>query len=122
MAYHLQPRKNSPIQPAVQPGEERQLTPKRKTAKSRVLMLGLGLALLLFSGWAGKVWWEQEEALQRMDEELASLKEQVKRAQERQEELNREIELLGDPEYIAEIARRDYFLSKEGEIIFKAVD
>ncbi|MFC4323925.1 FtsB family cell division protein [Litchfieldia salsa] len=50
-----------------------------------------------------------------LEKEVASLKEQ-------QVMLEEEIIKLDDDEYIAKIARKDYFLSKEGEIIFKIAD
>jgi len=122
MAYRMQPEKTSPAKPPFSRGEKGNPSHQPATLKSRLLILGLGVVFLLFLIWAANIWWEQEEALQKMDEEIAALQEKVREAQERQEELNREIELLNNPEYIAEIARRDYFLSREGEIIFKAVE
>ncbi|MCD8501004.1 MAG: septum formation initiator family protein [Bacillaceae bacterium] len=52
---------------------------------------------------------EQKEYLEMKLEQLT--------LQER--DLTEEIDKLNDLEYIAEIARRDYFLTKPGEIIFK---
>ncbi|MBU5467394.1 septum formation initiator family protein [Virgibacillus sp. MSJ-26] len=49
---------------------------------------------------------------QQLEEELASLKQ-------KETYLNEEIELLKDDEYILDIARTNYFFSKEGELIFK---
>lgn len=58
---------------------------------------------------------EKEAERQQLDEQLAKLKEE-------QVYLEEEIVKLNDDEYIAKIARRDYFLSKNGEIIFKIAD
>lgn len=58
---------------------------------------------------------EKQEEYQQLEEELASLKKQEKNLEE-------EIELLNDEEYVLEIARTNYFLSKEGELIFKIPD
>ncbi|WP_439144846.1 septum formation initiator family protein [Virgibacillus profundi] len=55
---------------------------------------------------------EKEEQYQQLEEELASLQHQ-------ETNLKEEIELLNNEEYILEIARTNYFLSKEGELIFK---
>lgn len=49
---------------------------------------------------------------QQLEEELVSLKQKEKY-------LNEEIDLLKDDEYILDIARTNYFFSKEGELIFK---
>ncbi|WP_370314439.1 FtsB family cell division protein [Guptibacillus hwajinpoensis] len=46
------------------------------------------------------------------EEELTKLKDQEKY-------LTEEIEKLNDLDYIGELARRDYFMSKPGETIFK---
>jgi len=48
---------------------------------------------------------------ERLETELANLQKQQKHLEE-------EIVKLNDEEYIAKLARRDYFLSQEGEIIF----
>lgn len=48
---------------------------------------------------------------ERLEMELADLQKQQKLLEE-------EIVKLNDEEYIAKLARRDYFLSQEGEIIF----
>jgi cell division protein DivIC len=48
---------------------------------------------------------------ERLETELADLQKQQKLLEE-------EIVKLNDEEYIAKLARRDYFLSQEGEIIF----
>lgn len=89
---------------------------------SRLLMLILGIGLLLFLTWAGKTWWEQEQKLAKMEANLAELEQKVQQAKREQEELLLEKERLHDLEYIAEIARRDYFLSREGETLFKVVE
>ena len=56
-----------------------------------------------------------------LDEKLAEkadLEEQVANLESDEKKLKNEIEKLNDDEYIAKLARRDYFLSDEGEIIF----
>ncbi|KIL52466.1 FtsB family cell division protein [Jeotgalibacillus campisalis] len=50
--------------------------------------------------------------------EKVQLEEQVVQLKKDETKLNNEIEKLNDDEYIAKLARRDYFLSDEGEIIF----
>ncbi len=52
-------------------------------------------------------------------EEYEQLQHDLDILQAEEENLQEEITLLQDTEYILQIARRDYFLSKEGEIIFK---
>ncbi len=55
---------------------------------------------------------EKNEQYEQMQDKLASLKKE-------EENLNEEIDLLKDEDYVLEIARTNYFFSKEGELIFK---
>ena len=52
-------------------------------------------------------------------EEYEQLQEEMDTLQGSEENLREEIELLNEEEYVLEIARSNYFFSKEGEIIFK---
>ncbi|MRH44982.1 septum formation initiator family protein [Aquibacillus halophilus] len=54
----------------------------------------------------------KQEELEELEERMTSLKEEEKG-------LKQEIELLNDEEYVLQIARTNYFFSKEGELIFK---
>lgn len=60
----------------------------------------------------------QASAIDEKIEEKEKLKEELSNLQEEQKQLEEEIKKLNDDEYIAKLARRDYFLSDEGEIIF----
>ncbi len=51
------------------------------------------------------------EEYEQLQDELATLKKDEKNMKE-------EITLLNDEEYVLEIARTNYFFSKEGELIF----
>ncbi|GAB3808171.1 septum formation initiator family protein [Virgibacillus kimchii] len=55
---------------------------------------------------------EKEEQFEQLEEELEVL-------QKEEEAMKEEIELLNNEEYVLEIARTNYFFSKEGELIFK---
>ncbi|MDQ0340650.1 cell division protein DivIC [Caldalkalibacillus uzonensis] len=94
----------------------------RPAKAKRWRMKVVGLLLVVFLIWASVKWWEQQQMLQEMEAELNMLQVKVNEAEERQVELETEINRLHDPEYIAEIARRDYFLSRQGETIFKISD
>ncbi|MGO4890181.1 FtsB family cell division protein [Anaerobacillus sp. MEB173] len=61
----------------------------------------------------------QASILHEKEQELMHLEEQLVGLQLIERDLYTEIENYNDLEYIAEIARRDYFLSKPGETIFK---
>ncbi len=58
------------------------------------------------------------EALEEKNTEKAKLQATLEKLEKKQTVLKEEIVKLNDDEYIAKIARRDYFLSDEGEIIF----
>jgi len=58
---------------------------------------------------------EKEAEYEQLENELAVLKEE-------EEHLKEEVELLKDEEYVLDIARTNYFFSKEGEMIFKLPD
>ncbi|WP_188456136.1 FtsB family cell division protein [Virgibacillus oceani] len=58
---------------------------------------------------------EKKGQYEQLQDELASLKKQ-------EENYREEINLLEDEEYVLEIARTNYFFSKEGELIFKIPD
>ncbi|RLL41674.1 septum formation initiator family protein [Oceanobacillus piezotolerans] len=55
---------------------------------------------------------EQLEQYEQLERELADLEKEEKMLRE-------EIELLQNEDYVLDIARTNYFLSKEGELIFK---
>lgn len=84
--------------------------------KIRIFFLAFGL--LAFSFWATSTWWDQQSALREQVTQLLHVQQEVDQAQQLHKELVRQTERLHDPEYIAEIARKEYFLSKEGEMIF----
>ncbi|WP_405098267.1 septum formation initiator family protein [Oceanobacillus sp. FSL H7-0719] len=58
---------------------------------------------------------EKTEQYEQLEQELADLKKEESRLQE-------EIELLNDENYVLDIARTNYFLTKKGELIFKLPD
>ncbi|MGN1401649.1 MAG: septum formation initiator family protein [Bacillus sp. (in: firmicutes)] len=102
----------------VQQKEEMKLRQKKKrrglvrrlTLFGAVACLFLGLILSTIFSQASAIE-DKKQVKQETKEQLASLKKE-------QQELEEEILKLNDDEYIAKIARRDYYLSNEGEIIF----
>lgn len=58
---------------------------------------------------------EKREQLVQMEKKYAALKKDGKNLQE-------EVKLLKDEDYVLEIARTNYFFSKKGELIFKIPD
>lgn len=60
----------------------------------------------------------QASSLEEIKEEQKQLKTELKGLQKTETILKEEIVKLNDDEYIAKLARKDYFLSEQGEIIF----
>ena len=64
----------------------------------------------------------QASAISSKEKEKAELTEQLAQLERKEKDLREEVVKLNDEEYIKKIARRDYFLSEEGEIIFNVRD
>lgn len=80
-----------------------------------------GLLLLIiipFCIWAGFTWHDQESAITEKKQALNKVGQSLNQVKLENEELTYRVSRLNDKEYIAEIARRDYHLSKPGEVIF----
>jgi cell division protein DivIC len=89
--------------------------PKRSRKKWNVR----NLFLLAFLTWAGYVFFfEQAPDIERLKQEQKRLSTEISQMQETNKELQRKIEQLNDPEYIAELARKKYLMVKEGETLF----
>ncbi|SFB31815.1 cell division protein DivIC [Lentibacillus halodurans] len=58
---------------------------------------------------------EKEEQYEQLQSEMATLEKE-------EQNLKEEIKLLNNEEYVLDIARTNYFFSKEGELIFKIPD
>lgn len=61
----------------------------------------------------------QNDTLVGKNEQKEQLEQQLSALVKEESQLKQDIEALNDLDYIAEIARRDYYLTKEGEILFK---
>ncbi|TWT06227.1 septum formation initiator family protein [Planomicrobium sp. CPCC 101079] len=77
-----------------------------------------GLLVVLTSIWIGSTLHAQSQTLSEKEqlhkEALVTLQE----VEQEQEKLKEQIVLLNDDEYLAKLARKEYFLSEDGEIIF----
>lgn len=74
--------------------------------------------VLCFSIWTGYTIYLQSGALAEKEAQLEKLKQEEMAVQQKQTELAYKVSRLNDKEYVAEIARKHYNLSKPGEIIF----
>ncbi|MCJ7843028.1 septum formation initiator family protein [Lederbergia sp. NSJ-179] len=94
----------------------------RKAARRKKLLirrltvffiLALALSYLVISSFISK-----NSMLEAKQKEKAELEQKLTNLEKKQATLENEIVKLNDDEYRAKLARRDYFLSKKGEIIF----
>lgn len=77
------------------------------------------LFICVFTLWAGYTWHTQSGVLAEKKRELQKLQSDFRVVEREHEQLEYEVKRLKqDEEYIAELARKYYFLSKPGEIIF----
>lgn len=94
---------------------------RRKKRLMRRLVLFSLIALLAIGSMASyhvkqrNLHAEKSEQYEQLESELAHLKKE-------EEHLKEEIKLLKNEEYVLELARTNYFFSKEGELIFKLPD
>ncbi|MGM0867828.1 MAG: FtsB family cell division protein [Bacillota bacterium] len=90
---------------------------KRKKRLVRRLAVFLVLVLAI-SGFLISTLISRAQVLEDKRTEKAQLEKKLEHLKDKQTTLEEEIVKLNDDEYIAKLARRDYFLSDEGEIIF----
>ncbi len=64
----------------------------------------------------------QNEKLAQKEQQKEEVLAQLEEVKEKQELLNLQIAKLEDDEYIAKLARKEFFLSEDGEIIFTIPD
>lgn len=93
---------------------------KRKMIKTRSLIY-LGLALIILGPLAYNSYQSQQK-LTAINEEIEEVNKEVADLDEYNQELTDYLSLLEDDEYIEKIARNEYFLSKDGEIVFNLQD
>lgn len=74
--------------------------------------------VLCFLAWTGYTAYTQSSVLAQKREELEALRKEAEAARQVQAELMYKYSRLQDKEYIAELARKHYFLSLEGETLF----
>ncbi|RXZ79287.1 septum formation initiator family protein [Paenibacillaceae bacterium] len=94
--------KTAPAQKTVYPG-----------AKRRLKLWFIIVAL--FMGWALYTMFNQAERRAETEQRLAAAKEQQELRVGESDELKKKLELLNDPEYIQELARKDYGMIMPGE-------
>lgn len=91
---------------------------KKINNSSKKRMRSITLLLFLFVLWTGITVYNQRIDIKAKENKLDELKLVEQHAIDTKEELENKVLLLQDDEYIADLARKYYFLSKPGEYIF----
>lgn len=102
---------------------ELQARRRRKTnqvVKRRLLVFGGGLLLILL--FLSGLMLYQMSVNRNLKEEHAKQTAEYKKLQEKEIVLREKLKQLNSKEYIEKIARSEYFLSNDGEVIFKLPD
>ena len=74
--------------------------------------------VVMASIWVGTTIYAQSQTISEKEQAREQALTELEAVEQEQAELNEQILLLNDEEYIGKLARKDYFLSEEGEIIF----
>ncbi|MCM3164647.1 MULTISPECIES: FtsB family cell division protein [Bacillaceae] len=106
---------------AMEQERQQQISNRRKRGLFRRLFV-LGLLAIITSSIIITTLYKQSVAIDEKLEQQNKLEEELTSLQKEEKILREEIVKLNDDEYIAKIARRDYFLSDDNEIIFNIKD
>ncbi|TSB45036.1 FtsB family cell division protein [Alkalicoccobacillus porphyridii] len=98
--------------------QEKELQSKRRRGLIRRLS-ALGIIGAILIGIISVTLMAQASTINEKKEEQASLQEEQEALLAEQERLEQEIENYNNPDYIGEVLRRDYFLTRPGETLYK---
>ncbi|TXC85015.1 hypothetical protein FS935_20890 [Metabacillus litoralis] len=101
----------------MQQERQQQISKRRKRGLFRRLVM-FGILAIISSAIMLTTILGQSNAINEKVEKQQKLSEELSTLQKEEKILREEIVKLNDDEYIAKIARRDYFLSDDNEIIF----
>ncbi|QYX69171.1 cell division protein DivIC [Bacillus subtilis] len=96
---------------------QNQLKKRRRKGLYRRLTVFGALVFLTAIVLASSVW-SQTSYLSAKEEKKEQLEKELKSLKTKQTDLKEEISKLKDEDYVTELARRDLFMSGDGEIIF----
>lgn len=97
--------------------ESQMIIRQRRKRKNRRLMVLL-TAMVIFLSFVGSFMISQSKEIALREEKLLLAQKQYDELLKEEQNLQEEIIRLNDDEYIAKLARKEYFLTKEGEINF----
>lgn len=98
--------------------EQHQERKKKRRGLYRRLTL-MGLLATAIGYIMGSILFSQGDVLQQKMKEKIELERKYAALKQQEKDHHAEIVKLNDDEYVAKLARNEYFLSEEGEIIFK---
>ncbi len=93
---------------------------QKKRLRKRLIFFGLVITVTFMFLLSYHI--KQRDLYVQKKGELDQLTEQMKQLTSKEQELKEELDLLNDDEYILDLARSNYFLSKKGELIFQIID
>lgn len=99
-----------------QENEEAYTAKRKKRVVRRLSVFFVLVAILSYFMISSLI--SQSYTIDRMQSQKAQLDKELKDLKGQENDLKEEVVKLNDDEYIAKLARKDYFLSKKGEIIF----
>ncbi|NPC94957.1 cell division protein DIVIC [Bacillus sp. WMMC1349] len=99
--------------------ERKQQHLKRKKRGLYRRLMVFGAVALLFTIVLGGTIWSQASTIESQEAKKAELLKKIHKVEAKKTDLKEEITKLKDKDYVAELARKEYYLSKKGEIIFK---
>ena len=100
---------------SVERQEKRQKAHKVRLFRRLTAFAAIAVVVL---GWLTFTMFNQSQALAAKEEKKEKALQALEEVMDKQELLNSQIIKLNDDEYIAKLARKEYFLSEDGEIIF----
>ncbi|WP_456265942.1 MULTISPECIES: FtsB family cell division protein [unclassified Bacillus (in: firmicutes)] len=96
--------------------QAQRLKRKRRGLLRRLTVFGV--IVLMFAVLVISALWSQSSSLKEKEEKKVALEKELKQLKTKQEDISDEIKKLKSKEYVLELARRDYYMSKKGEKIF----
>lgn len=100
--------------------EKKQLASESRVSRRRTMFFGsilLGIAIILLL-----VAFNQKQANEELYGEVLATTEVLEKKNKQHSDLEQQIRQLNDDNYILRIARSEFFLSEEGELIFNLPD
>lgn len=94
----------------------------KENIKSKRRMKLITFLLLLITIWTGYTSYHQWQNIKQKEQKLTALEASYQEQNEHKLELEKKILLLQNDDYIADLARKLYFFSKPGEVIFITPD